>query len=596
MSWICQRHLASPWPSLPCRTVAVPSAVSIQLKLASSPVAAMNPVTEWLTDCSGDSTLRLEQENLRWQPESLPAPWHKWELGTDPAQLELALKAELLFSLRLLPRKSLGQSPYRADEPVNRFMKRPDQRSLMREGIFFAFLDQPGLFVGNGIMNSWLQAARQVIFERGPLAHSRNTGSSLIQLGFRLLTALTALRAACGNQEQMEQLWARFVGESADDLPATCAAVYWGEAVYRLSELNDMQAANALLARQKAALTTLAERLPGLDADDLVAGMWHHHFGRLAYYRGDMEAALDHYGKEWHQPRNLDETNRSRLCRSCASVLTDIGYLAAAEGLTKQAIKIQEHADEPELFKSYGRLAENLARQGRYHEARAAFETSWQLQQQRLPKNTEPDAQTAVYLGHIHVLLQNFAAAESHYDDAELYSDKRFNPYLSMGRAAWFYRTGQLQQLADLWAQTHNELTAQRGEKVLPVAVINLARYLAGHSERDGLLPTLAALKAENYWLEACFLLPYLFPSYKPAEAVDQEIQDIKPKLERWQVKAEAFCRQLPTGPLTHPQNYFSLPDLLADLNKAMVNRSWDNCVFLQRIYPFKLLLSTKLD
>lgn len=584
MKWSCSRLLATPLPSLPRESVAYPILLeTTDLKIGSTTANQQNSLSDWLRNLVGDNTLSANYES-HWEPEHLPPPWHKLVFQDNKKAVEEALKAHVLYDLRLVSTKLLNKPPYQSQAVLNQF-DYPDGNKRLREALFFAFFDKPELFARKGIMEDWLKAIKDVIYERGRLDRKRKTESTLIRLGFDLLEQVQALRERDRTLDVMLQQWRDFDTAHSNALTITCAVVFWGEAAYCLSERGDMIGAQQLLAKQAQALKALVEQLPGLDPSDLMAGMWCHHLGRLAYYRGDMNDALALFSEEWQFDDRLNEANRPRLHRSCACVLTDIGFLEAAEQLTRQACQLQANADEPERYKSYGRLAEILIREDRYDEARAAYSRSLDLQ---VGNETDVDGQTYVYMGHTHILLDDFSTAETWYQQAEIRDNSRFNPYLCMGLVALYYRSGRYDALAELCRQHHKAIVELCGVKVLPKAVIHMARFKVGLIDGQVLREVFKELQTENYWVEACCFLPVLYPEPRVDEPV---IQSIIERLNKWNIGADNFCQKVGLKNCNTTTGYFSLLGLLGDLEHATANGNWlHSTKYIKQIYPFKLL------
>jgi len=587
MKWQCSRELISPLPGLPRQTISYPSLLETRLTLASNITSEDDPVTQWLRTVSEDNTIAVKVDMQRWLPEQLPPPWHDLSWKIDDVCVEQAVKAHIIFELRLLSADALGHQPYLPETLLNQFAQQPDHHKRLREALFFAFFDKQALFSGKGGMDHWLKAIREVVYERGQLGNKRITGSALINLGFDLLEQVQNLRESSRTLNDMEAQWQRFEATHGNTLPIACAIVFWDAAVYTLSEYGDMDSARQCLAKQSQALRALVELLPGLRESDLMAGMWCHHLGRLAYYRGDMIDALNLFGGEWQFHERLDVTNRSRLYRSCANVLTDMGFLNEAEDLVRKACRAQDNDGEPERYKTYGRLAEILARKGQYDEAKIAYEQSWALQRQITDNDADLDAQTLIYMGHIQVLLNDFTAAESWYQQAEIKENFRFNPYLCMGRAALYSRNKQHDNLAELWQQYGKAITQLHGVKVLPKAVIDMASFNVGLIDKDALLEVFKELQTENYWVEACYFLPVLYP--QPLED-EPAIQTIRNRLVDWNRDAKAFCQKTQLTNDLPTIGYPTLLNLLDNLTLAMTNQNWQTAIFINQLYPFKLL------
>jgi tetratricopeptide (TPR) repeat protein len=179
-----------------------------------------------------------------------------------------------------------------------------------------------------------------------------------------------------------------------------------------------------------------------------------------AYYRGDFPEALGHFRQEWRlQTQRPAGALDARLRRNLGNLLCDLGLLASARRLTEESLARQRRADDPELYKTLGRLGEIQMRQGDHAAARAAYEESWQRQ--------PAEGRTAVYLGHLALLEQRLADAEAWYQTAERADRDQgvaFNAYLVMGRIALAWRRGDHAAIAPLWNRHREALDALRDE------------------------------------------------------------------------------------------------------------------------------------
>jgi tetratricopeptide (TPR) repeat protein len=216
-----------------------------------------------------------------------------------------------------------------------------------------------------------------------------------------------------------------------------------------------------------------------------------------------------------------------------------MGLLASARRLTEDSLAQQRHGDDPELFKTLGRLGEIQLRQGDYPAARAAYEESWQRQ----PEGRR-EGRTAVYLGHLALLENCLVEAETWYETAEqadLAQDITFNPYLVMGRIALAWRQGDLTGVRQRWNQHREALDALQDEKVLPAAVAALAVTLAT-ANPDLAGQSVERLLAAHYLLEALCPLARCAPTPKPVAPGLQRIADT---LQQWQQALEAAASDI---------------------------------------------------
>ncbi|MEN8217422.1 MAG: tetratricopeptide repeat protein, partial [Pseudomonadota bacterium] len=344
-------------------------------------------------------------------------------------------------------------------EKIHEQIKQANFSKKIDEAFAFALFDLKPPFDDQAELRQWRADVSVVIHERAHLPRLRRPQSVLLRHGYQLLDLMSDLRQSRPTAKELLTKWDDFKQKATIKLPLIFAIVFWGEAAYRLTEIGYMAEAHTLLDKQNQAVDELLSLLPYL-SDDLAGGLWRHHLGRLAYYRGD---ALQQYCMEWKLHKE-ESALKARLQRSIASVLSDIGHLDMAQHLAEQALKKQQRTTDPEEYKTLGRLGEIYARQGDYAQAIEYFSQSWEIQSSRTR-----EGQTAIYLGHAHLLQGELSKAEACYREAEKadkFQNKGFNPYLVMGRVALAQRKGDAKQVKKLWQIHQNKLDKLRGDKV----------------------------------------------------------------------------------------------------------------------------------
>lgn len=543
MKWRIDRILHAPASALPLQERTWPSVLMLSRpRFTVQPAASDDDLSRTLGLAIGDPAFAV-----RWEAESTwdelpPPPWQTYLVDAPLAELVGNLGyGEIALTLRLLP-----MSEWRRREPLDRAAIRAALRvggslpQRLREAFAFALFEPNGPWHRDDeLLAGWTQAVRATLHQRRPLAQVLNPNSRWLALGYRLLETLSQLRTHRPTFAGVEAGWQALQPVDGPALPHMFAVVYWGEGAYRLLECGDTDEASIALDRQTAAAQALIAVLPDL-ADALDGGLWRHHLGQLAYYRGDFPEALRQFQHEWRlQSQRPATALHARLRRSLSSLLNDMGLLASARRLTEDSLAQQRHCDDPELFKTLGRLGEIQLRQGDYRAARVAYEESWQRQ----PEG-QREGRTAVYLGHLALLEDRWAEAERWYQIAEQADQNQgvpFNPYLVMGRIALAWRQGDHAGVRQRWNQHREAWDALQDEKVLPAAVAALAVAL------DTPDPALAGQSVEqlleaHYLLEALCPLARCAPTPKPVAPWLQRIADT---LQQWQKALEAAASDI---------------------------------------------------
>jgi tetratricopeptide (TPR) repeat protein len=542
MKWRIDRTLHAPASALPLQERTWPSVLTLSRpRFTVQPAASDDDLSRTVGLAIGDPAFSVWEAESTWE-KLPPPPWQTYLVDAPLAELVGNLGyGEIALTLRLLP-----MSEWRRREPLI-----PADLSAalqvggplpqrLREGFAFALFEPSGPWHSDDeLLTGWTQAVRATLHQRHPLARALKPNSRWLALGYRLLETLSQQRTHRPTLAEVEAGWQALQPADGPALPHMFAVVYWGEGAYRLLECGDTAGASAALNRQTTAAQALIKVLPDL-AEALDGGLWRHHLGQLAYYRGDFPEALRQFQQEWRlQSQRPATALHARLRRSLSSLLNDMGLLASARRLTEDSLVQQRHGDDPELFKTLGRLGEIQLRQGDYPAARAAYEESWQRQ----PEGRR-EGRTAVYLGHLALLENCLVEAETWYETAEqadLAQDITFNPYLVMGRIALAWRQGDLTGVRQRWNQHREALDALQDEKVLPAAVAALAVTLAT-ANPDLAGQSVERLLAAHYLLEALCPLARCAPTPKPVAPGLQRIADT---LQQWQQALEAAASDI---------------------------------------------------
>lgn len=589
MKWRMDRLLNAPAPALPVQQCTWPCVLRLgrplfTLALASADDDLSSRLGQMLADPA--FSVRWEQEP-DW--EDLPPPPWRGYLADAPPLAEIAGDlgdGEIALTLRLLP-----MYEWRQRQPLEpKAMRKALQTGgslpqRLREAFAFALFEPTGPWHSDDeILMGWTQAVRATLHQRRPLSQALRPGSRWLALGYLLLETVSRLRTLRPAFTTLEAQWSALQSSDTEPLPQMFAVVYWGESAYRLLECGDTAGASVALNRQTTAAQALIAVLPDL-AESLDGGLWRHHLGQLAYYRGDFPEALRQFQQEWRlQSHRPASALKARLQRSLSSLLTDLGLLASARRLTEQSVAQQRSRDEPELFKTLGRLGEIQLRQGDYAAAGIAYEESWQrqLEQQR-------EGRTAVYLGHLALLNQQWAEAEHWYQQAE-HADAaqniQFNPYRIMGRVALAWRQDDRAEVLRQWEQHRDALNALRDEKVLPAAVTALAVALAESN------PELAGRYVERL-LDANYLLEALSPLANCAatpNVVAPWLRRIADRLQEWQTALNEAPRDIRE---LDPNEDSAPSQVAARIEQAMADEDWSPLACdLARAFPMNLLMT----
>ncbi len=588
MKWRIGRTLHAPASALPVGKRTWPCVLALgSPQFALQPASAEDDLSRTLGELLGEAAF-----SVRWTSEPAwedcpPPPWRDYLTDADPAALigDHLGYGEIALTLRLLP-----LSEWRRRQPLDgteigaALQAGGPLPQRLREAFAFALFEPNGPWdPDDELLMGWTQAVRATLHQRRPFTQALRPASRWLAWGYRLLEVVSNLRATRPTFTEIETDWHALQPPGDESLPHMFAVVYWGEGAYRLLECGDTAGAADALDRQTTAAQALIAVLPDL-ADTLDGGLWRHHLGQLAYYQGDFPEALRQFQQEWRLQAQRPPTSlRGRLQRSLGNVLTDLGLLASARRLTEAGLAQQRVRDDPELFKTLGRLAEIQLRQGNYPTARAAYEESWQRQQ---PDRRE--GRTAVYLGHLALLEDRLAEAETWYQTAEQADREQGivfnNPYLVMGRIALAWRRGDRSEIQRLWDFHQNELDTLRDEKVLPAAVAALTDALdTGNPKLAG--QYVERLLENQYLLEALYSLArcVAIPS-----AVVSWLQRIATSLRAWQAALDEAARDI--GDL-NPDEDGAPGQVAARIEQALAADDWQPLATdLARAFPMNLL------
>jgi tetratricopeptide (TPR) repeat protein len=587
MKWRIYRTLRAPATALPVQDRTWPCVLALGRPLfALQPASAEDSISRAISTDIGDPDFSVHWELPEKWENLPPPPWRRYlveENAKRKALVNVARNGEIAFALRLLP---VGE--WRRQQPLNpneirKALPTDDLlRQRLREAFAFALFEPNGPWDPNDeLLTGWTQAVRAVLYQRRSLPHALHPKSPWLALGYRLLDTVSHLRATRPTLADVEAGWRALQPTDGKRLPWMFAVVYWGEGAYRLSECGDSAGAVAALAEQTAAANALITLLPDL-TDALDGGLWRHHLGQLAYYRGDFPDALRQFQQEWRlQAQRPVSSLRGRLQRSLSNVLTDLGLLDSARRITEANVAQQRASDDPELYKTLGRLGEIRIRLGDYPAARAAYEESWDLQ-----PASQREGRTAVYLGHLNVLEERLADADAWYQTAEQADRDQgiaFNPYLVMGWIALAQRCGDRSEVLRLWDLHQAPLDALRDEKVLPAAVAALA---AARAASD---PNLAGQYVErllgaNYFLEALCPLR-LAPNPRKVESW---LRRIAAALRDWQDALNHAARDIAD---LDPKEMGAPGPVAARIEQALKDNDWSPLADdVARAFPMNLL------
>jgi len=527
------------------------------------------------------TALRTHGFDVRAEPPipTPPAPWRTLDGTVDHGAHADAIGLAVARELRLVADREATPIS------LQRLHAAADLTTRVREAVGFALINLHLRWDRHTpLLGDWQGAVRRVLLERFQSFTKRRTEIPLLRQGFELLHAVAALRDRPAEPDAIRVAWEEYTAHHS--APLAYGLAFWAEATYRLSEVGLMDAARESLTRMENLGRELAAQLPGLD-EDLVAGMWWHHRGRLAYYQGDFPRALDSFAAEWRLLDRLNGASRARLHRNTAGVLTDAGYLDLAEALTRQGLATQALNDEPEHFKTLGRLAEIQLRRGDLAGAAETYQRSWEQQ-----ADTQRSGQTLTYRGHVALLAGHPGTAREHYEAAEE-RDRRqnihFNPYLCMGQAALALRGGEREELTTMAELYREDFQRLRGIQVLPRAVFHGALFLQDLLAAEDLRAEITLLLDEYYAIEALYLLNLAYPTPESATAPLERITSL---LGDWQATVQRFRQRLPRIiPVDTPANGVTPEVLLPVLRECQRDNHWTPLLPLRaRIYPMNLL------
>jgi tetratricopeptide (TPR) repeat protein len=527
---------------------------------------------------------------LRWTEiwEQLPPrPWQPFLGSPNPAELKNACYVEAAMALRVLEpvemRKKQPLSPGKVHHQLT-LTKFPQN---IREAFAFALFDFKMPLDQTPILETWQNDVHRVIYERKTLATPpSHLNSVLLQHGYQLLNLLSEQIQTQPSATELVKRWEEFNQQATIDLPLVFAIIYWDQAAHQLSEHDDQAGAQALLNKQEQVLTDLFVFLPHL-TEKLNGGL-RHHLGRTMYYHGELEQALQQYSLEW-QLRQAKSSVKIRLQRSMARVLLDMGHFHYAQQLAQQTLDEQQRNNSAYLYKSLGHLGEIYLRQGNYAKALEYFSQAWQKQ-----ASTAKEGQTAISLGHAHLLNGDLTQAKEWYQQAERVHKKQhihFNPFLIMGQIVVAKRQGEIGTVKKLWQMHKDKLENLENYKALPAAVAATAVFETDTESSDELLDGfIDKLIDGHYLIEVIYPLLKRFATPTLAATPLQRLTD---GLTSWQQALDNLQGVVPEIKLedTSP---IPTPTLL--LNALITVRQEDNWQALEAFLPAVYLMNLLND
>ncbi|MDM8557622.1 tetratricopeptide repeat protein [Candidatus Parabeggiatoa sp. HSG14] len=516
-----------------------------------------------------------------------PLPWQPF-LGTpNPAEVKNAQTVEAAIVLRIFNVHELKkQQPLSAGKLYHQLTHENFPQNI-QEAFAFALFDFKVSLDSQPVLEKWQNDVRCVVYEREQLQALCQPESILLNHGYQLLDLISQQRQNPPVSEEIVQAWEDFSQKATmENLPLVFSIVYWEEAAYRLMEIGDNTGTQEFLERQNQAKDELLTLVPHL-SDNLAGGLWRHHLGRLAYLRGQFGEALQQYGMEWRL-HHEQPASKERLQQSIACILSDMGYLENTKKLIQQILEKQRNYSDSKIYKTLSRLGETLMRQGEYAQAITYFLESWEKQPQKIR-----DGQTAIYLGHAHLLQNELVKAEEWYTLAEKADKKQnifFNPYLLMGKIALFQHQGKMEKVISLWQTHKDKLSGLKNDEVLPMAIIETAVDLIDTLQGELLEQSIDKLIKENFLREAIYPLTIRFATPTLAALPLQSIID---GLNHWQAMIDELKKVTENAAIISQEEETALlPALLLKvLVTAQQDDSWQVLeTLLPRIYPMNLL------
>ncbi|MEK8016816.1 MAG: hypothetical protein VSS75_008105 [Candidatus Parabeggiatoa sp.] len=583
MKWKINRSVRAPFVGLPHPQRHYPSV--LQLK-AFFTLDNPDRTDSILGPLLGDKRFEVRCEES-W--EQLPRlPWKPLLGDPNSTEIKQAYCLETAIVLRVLDIRELRKKQPLSVGKIYHKLTQTHFPQTLQEAFAFALFDLKVSLDKQPELEAWQEAVRHVIYERGYLPHLAQPESVLLRHGYQLLALISQQRQSPLTVDDLITAWDEFNQQvTLERLPLVFALIYWNEAAIRLLETGEPNEAEKFLAKQHEVASELLTLLPHL-SDEIAGGLWLHHLGRLAYYRGEYAQALQQYALEW-EIREQQPALKARIQRSLATVLSDMGYWQFARTITQQALDKQQRDPAHEIsYKNLGRLGEIQARQGEYNQAIESFSASWQIQ-----APDKRDGQTAIYMGHAYLLQGNASEARNWYTQAEKADRKQnvvFNPYLLMGKIALALREGETEQVVSLWQAHKDKLAGLRVDRVLPATVIATGLYLADASQVAWLDIRLEKLIRAHYLIQALYPLALRFTAPNLAA---EPLQRIIEGLKQWQEAIEALETATPQIAAFKTPEVTPTPAVLVKaLTTAMQEESWQPLEsLLPQIYPMNLNL-----
>lgn len=467
---------------------------------------------------------------------------HKqWPQNFHPRVLSLAV------ALRLrVDGQALSESDNNPDfERVWRVITQLSQQELSDVLALALLRANTSIFNFASVAPDWPSDVGRVLSERFTLRDRRQPSPIWLRWGYSLLgeDVFGYLRAIGTHLQDCQDIWDAYA--TSNNPPLSFEMAFWWEATYCLTERHNYE--DAEKAQEKVSI--LARKLETMTG--LIDPLWHHQQGRLFYYAGKYEWALQEFLRE-DQSHGQDLKVTAMLQREIANVLSDLACLQAAQVFAENSITMaRQQCQQAELYKSLGRLAEILIKRGDFEGAEKHLTESLAIQKQIGDENRSP-VQTLVYLGHVAILQGNLKQAAMWYDSSAEKGDDASLPYITMGRFALAAATGNRTELEQLWQfnQQRIEQWQQHQTLVLPASVCTLAAAQYHKIAKEKLPMMVQSLIDHFYVVEAAYVFTNLPEADRPLY-----VQGIMTVLNGWKKNLKSLPPTFTniTGPLNGP-------------------------------------------
>jgi hypothetical protein len=265
MKWKINRSVYTPFSDLPYPQRHYPAILQLHKPLFTT---TKNVAKSALVSSLGDSGFDLRCTES-WEAVSL-CPWKKFLGDSNPTELKNAYCVEAAFALGVLDAREFEKlEPMSAGKIYHQLTKTNFPQNL-QEAFAFALFDLKVPLDSQPVLDDWKKDVRRVVYEHDNfLARECSLDSVLLSHGYQLLNLISELRESHPVPEDLIKAWDDFEQQATikPKLPLIFAIVYWGEAVYRLTDIGDMGGAQMLLENQHGAVNELLALLPHLSED-----------------------------------------------------------------------------------------------------------------------------------------------------------------------------------------------------------------------------------------------------------------------------------------------------------------------------------------